>query len=295
MTTKEIEIEGCLGDWAENTDFILCNGDEDLLPKLFQQNDIRFEYNQANQEWSQVSCTIFAAMGMLADLMDYDFSLEELEYVDSLSYAAGRVKWKWWYVKSAVKLVADWWNGKPELTSKYWKVAYYRISKYDDEIIEDALSKNYTLDTNFWTSTKYSNDYRADAVLDGTEFGTNTNWHSTCIISNKGVRSVKDSYKGRKTYDKKKDCNIYELANPLSKISCYWPNLYIYTKVSEDNYERVKELNEFRTILIQTIENNSAMWHKTKDKAYQKELNNMNNKNRKKLKDIDEQLKLLIG
>ena len=294
MADKILEVDGCLGDWAEATDFLLCNWDGDLLPKLFQQNDIRFEYNQANQEWSLVSCTIFAAMWMLADLMDYDFTLDEMEYVDSLSYAAGRVKWKWWYVKSAVKLVADWWNSKPELTSKYWKVAYYRISKYDDDIIDEAIQKNYTLDTNFWTSTKYSKDYREDAVLDWTEFGYNTNWHSTCIISNKGIRSVKDSYKWRKTYNWKKDCNIYELANPLSKISCYGPSLYIYTKVSEDNYERVKELNEFKTLLVQTIANNSAMWHKTKDVNYQKKLNEMNNANRKKLADIDEQLKLLV-
>ena len=85
------------------------------------------------------------------------------------------------------------------------------------------------------------------------------------------------------------------MANPLSKISCYGPSLYIYTKVSEDNYERVKELNEFKTLLVQTIANNSAMWHKTRDTVYQKELNNINNKNRKKLNDINEQLKLLVG
>jgi hypothetical protein len=127
----------------------LCEGDDALLPKLFQQNDIRFEYNQANQTRSTVSCTIFAAVGMLADLMDYNFTLDEIEYIDSLSYAAGRVKGKGWYVKNAVKLVADWRNSKPELTSKYGKVAYYRISKYDDDIIEEAISKNYTLDTNF--------------------------------------------------------------------------------------------------------------------------------------------------
>lgn len=296
MTSQqELDVNWCLGDWAEKTDFLLCDWDWDLLPKLYQQNDIRFEYNQAGQERSLVSCTIFAAMWMLADLMDYDFSLDEMEYVDSLSYAAGRVKWRWWYVKSAVKLVADWRNSKPELTSKYGKVAYYRISKYDDDIIDEAIQKNYTLDTNFWTSSKYSKDYREDAVLDWTEFGYDTNWHSTCIISNRGIRSVKDSYKWRKTYNWKKDCNIYELANPLSKISCYGPNLYIYTKVSEDNYERVKELNEFKTILVQTIENNSAMRHKTKDKAYQKKLNEMNNANRKKLNDINEQLKLLVG
>jgi hypothetical protein len=35
------------------------------------------------------------------------------------------------------------------------------------------------------------------------------------------------------------------------------------------------------------------MWHKTRDKAYRKKLNEMNNDNRKKLEDINEQLKLL--
>jgi hypothetical protein len=35
------------------------------------------------------------------------------------------------------------------------------------------------------------------------------------------------------------------------------------------------------------------MWHKTKDMNYKKKLNEMNNANRQKLKDIDEQLKLL--
>jgi hypothetical protein len=35
------------------------------------------------------------------------------------------------------------------------------------------------------------------------------------------------------------------------------------------------------------------MWHKTKDEKYRKKLNEMNNANRKKLDDINEQLKLL--
>ena len=294
MTEQElIETNWCLWDGAETTDFLLCNGDGDLLPNLYQQNDIRFEYNQAKQTWSVVSCTIFSAIWMLADLMDYDFSLDEIQEIDEMSYARWRVRWQWWYVKNAVKLVADWWNSKPELTSKYWKVAYYRMSKYDDEIVSGALNKNYTLNTNFWTWPEYRADYMKDAVLDGTSFWNVTNWHAVDVISNKWKRSIKDSYKWRKTTDKKKDSNIYELANPLSKITCYWPWLFIFTKVSEDNYERVKELNEFKTLLIQTIENNSAMRHKTKDEWYKRKLNEMNNANRKKLADIDEQLKLL--
>jgi hypothetical protein len=37
--------------------------------------------------------------------------------------------------------VADWWNEKMER-----KVAYYRISKSNDSIMEDSLDKLYTLD-----------------------------------------------------------------------------------------------------------------------------------------------------
>lgn len=288
---EEIPV-GCLWDWAEATDFLLCEGDADGLPQLYQQDEIRFEYNQKNQDWSTVSCTIFSAMWMLSDLMNYDFSLDELKEVDELSYTRWRIRWQWRFVKDAVKLVADRWNNS-DRASKYWKVAYYRVYKYDDSVLEELLWKNYTLNTNFHPTTEYSADYRKDAVLNWTNFWTLVNWHATDIISNKWKRSVKDSYKGRKTTDWRKDCNIYELANPLSKITNYWQWLFVYTKVSEDNYERVKELNEFKVLLIQTIANNSDMWHKTRDEEYRKMLNKMNNANRKKLEDINEQLKLL--
>jgi hypothetical protein len=39
-------------------------------------------------------------------------------------------------------------------------VAYYRISKYDDEVIEKVLDKLYTLDTNFSGNKKYNDDRR---------------------------------------------------------------------------------------------------------------------------------------
>ena len=60
-------------------------------------------------------------------------------------------------------------------------------------------------------------------------------------------------------------------------------------------FERVEFWIHLTPLRVQTIANNSAMWHKTRDVVYQKELNNINNKNRKKLNDINEQLKLLVG
>lgn len=281
---EEVDVIWCLWDWAENTDYLLCNGDGDLLPKLFTKDEIRFEYNQANA-WSSVSCTIFAAMGMLSDLINYEFTEQEMKEVDELSYLRWRIRWQWWYVKNAVKLVADWYNAS-ELSKQYWKVAYYRISKYDDDIMEDTLAKLYTIDWNHAVTDEYTKD-KYDWMIDWTDFGRRTNWHSVDVINYKWQRSVKNSYKWVHKY------NIYWLRNKLSAITNFWDNFYVYTLVKEDNYERVKELNEFKTLLVQTISNNSAMWHKTRDEAYRKKLNEMNNDNRKKLEDINEQLKLL--
>lgn len=282
----EEEVLWCLWDGAQPTDYLLCEGDGDLLPQLFKKDEIRFEYNQWINLRSTVSCTIFAAIGMLSDLINYEFSEEEIREVDELSYTKWRIRGQGWYVQSAVKLVADWYNNS-ELSKKYWKVAYYRISKFSDDVIENAIDKLYTIDGNQCITPEYNND-KKDWMIDWTDFGSNTNWHSIDVIQKSWQRSVKNSYKWVKN-------NIYWLKNKLSAITNFGPNFYIYTLVDEDNYDRVKELNEFKTLLVQTIENNSAMWHKTKDVAYQKKLNEMNNANRQKLKDIDEQLKLLNG
>ena len=55
----------------------------------------------------------------------------------------------------------------------------------------------------------------------------------------------------------------------------------------------MKRLNEFKAVLLTTIENNSVLWHKTNDKNYRNQLNKMNITNRQKIKDIDKQLSLL--
>ena len=289
MSEEIKEVEGCLGIWEDNEDYLLCEWDLDILPTLFEKDEIRYEYNQWANDWSRVSCTIFAAIGMLSDLINYEFTEEQIKEVDELSYnnpkyPSIRKKWQGWYVRYAVDLVADWYNNS-ELSKKYGKVAYYRVSKYDDELIEGIIWKLYTIDWNQCITAEFNKD-RKDGMIDGTNFWTNTNWHSMDVINYQWQRSVKNSYKWSKN-------NIYWLKNKLSAITNFWPYFYVYTLVKEDNYERVKELNEFKTLLVQTIENNSAMWHKTKDVNYQKKLNEMNNANRQKLKDIDEQLKLL--
>ena len=288
---EELETLGCLGIGETDTDYLLCDWDIDILPKLYKQDDIRFEYNQWANDWSQKSCTIFGAVWMSSDLMNYEYELAEIKEIDEESYNRGRIPWNWWLVKDAVDLNKDWWNSNKKLVEKYGQIAYYRVSK-SSNMVDEILGMKYTMDTNFCPTTEYNMDYRADAILNGNNFWTKTNGHCVDVINN-WKRGVKDSYKWRKTYNWKLDCNIYALNHKIAEITNFWPRLYVYTKVREWNLERLKELNEFRTLLIQTIENNSAMRHKTNDVKYQKELNRMNIENRKKLKDIDEQVKLL--
>ena len=287
------EIENwCLGIGGQVTDYLICDWFEDALPTLYQQDDIIFEYNQGNQEWSKKSCTIFSAVGAISDLFNYEFKLSEIKEIDTISYTWWRFKNSWWWVQSAVKLVADWWN---EHHADLWKVAYYKIDTTNNDLLNKILDKWYNIMTNINGNTKYQLDYLRDAIVNDTEFGSMTYWHALNLVTVNlkkigGVVCVKDNYKGRTTNNWKMDCNIYALEHYPREISVFGTTGYIYTKVAEDSLEEVKRLNEFRTNLVHAIELNSAMRHQTNDDNYKSILHYMNEKNRKKLKDCDEQL-----
>ena len=276
------EINGCLGIWEQNSDYVLCKWDSDLLPTLYKKDEVRYTYNQYANKWSYVSCTIFAAMWMLSDLINYKFSYDEIKEVDDLSYTKGRVKWQWWWVQSAVKLVADWYNNS-ELSKKYWKVAYYRISKYDDEIIEDCIDKLYTIDWNLCPTSEYNKD-KSDWMLDGTDFWKNTNWHSVDIIKKEWQRSVKDSSRTNQ---------IYGLKNKLKDITNFWNYFYVYTLVKEDNIEEIKRLNEIKSECNVLIEHLWNLRHLVNDTNFQWILHYTADKLRNKISDCNLMLKKL--
>lgn len=283
----EEELEWCLWDGAKDTDYFLDEWDIDNLPELFDKDDIIFEYNQGNSK----DCTIYWAIGAVSDLTNYPYPQERIDKNIKESYNRWRVKWQWWFVESACKLIKDDWNNDPELVKKYGKIAYYRVRKVNDEIIEKILSKKYTLVGNRSTASEFTADYRTDWKLDGKDFGTNTNWHCIDIISYKWVRSEKNSYKWRKTYDGKKDCNIFELVHHLFEISNYWPNLYVFTLVKEDNYAEIKRLNEIKSLCNDIIEKLWKLRHLVNDTNFQWILHYTADKLRGKIWDVDNELK----
>ena len=275
--------QGCLGIWESPEDYVLCNGDSDLLPKLYKKDEVRYTYNQYINKWSYVSCTIFAAVWMASDLTNYQFSYDEIKEIDDRSYdnpkyPVIRKRGEGWYVKYAVDLVQTRWNEHTELVKKYGKLAYYRLSKYDDEIIESTLDKLYTIDWNYCPTKKYNED-RLDLMIDGTDFWYNTSGHSVDIVKKSWQRSVKDS--GSIPY--------YWLKHKLSELTNYWQYFYVYTIVNEWE-EEIKRLNEMKSKVVQAIDLNSQLWHLANDTSYRNLLHEMNDANRKKLKTINELL-----
>jgi hypothetical protein len=157
-------------------------------------------------------------------------------------------------------------------------VAYYRISKYDDDIMENCLDKLYALDWNLHFTDEFYKD-REDWMIDWTDFWTLTNWHSICITKKDWQRSVKDSW----------SIPYYWLKNKLSKITNFWSNFYIYVLVN-DKLEEVKRLNEMKTECLNCIESLWKIWHLTNEKNFQEVLHYTANKLRDKVKTCDEML-----
>lgn len=279
---KEEEVLGCLGDWAENTDYVLCNGDSDLLPPLVRKDETRFTYNQYKNKWSWISCTVFAAVWMLSDLINYEFSYDQIKEIDDLTYTTDnypkRIKWQWYWVKYAVWVTADRYNAS-ELSKKYGKVAYYRISKYDDDILENVIDKLYTIDWNYHPTKEYNED-RKDWMIDWKDFWTQTNWHSVDVIKKEWQRSVKDSWSTN---------NYYWLKNKLSDITNYWPNFYVFTLVWED-LEEVKRLNKIKAECNLLIEHLWTLYNTVNDTNFQWILHYTAEKLRAKIKTCDEML-----
>ena len=282
---EELNLDnGLLWIWEQQTDFLLLNGSN--LPNLYEQDNIIYEYNQ----WKTNDCTIYSAFWAVSDLMNYEFTEQEIKDINELSYSRGRIRWNWWYVASAVKCVADRWNTHHK---ELWKVAYYRIDLRDDELVDQILDKWYTLCSGYQWNYKYNTDFAQDSKLDESSFGEKTYWHAVSWRKINWVRCIKDNYKWH-TY-KWNDINKYAVIPSCSKEVEDWTYFvwaYLFTKVAEDNYEELKRLEKFKTTLNIAIEANSALRHLTNDKKYQNRLHTLNETHRKKMKDIEEQVAL---
>ena len=276
------ELNGCLWLWAENTDFLLSWWEVNSLPELTQQDDKIIEYSQS---WTP-HCTLYSAFGAVSDLFNYEFTQKEIDEIVEESYKRGRIKWEWWYVKSAVNLVADYWN---EHHSNLGKVVYYRVSLYDTETVDKILSKNYTLCSWYRGNSKYNADYKEDCILNWTTFWTSTYGHAVSWIGRNGNRYIKDNYKGRKNW--KLPTNIYKVEHTPSELvsgGTYFQDAYVYVKV--DNEAEVRRLETLKTECLNCIKELQTIYHLVNDTNFQWILHYTADKLRAKIADAEREL-----
>ena len=281
---EEIE-NGCLGLWESVQDYLLTWAEVEQLPDLTEQDTQIYEYNQ----WTTPHCTLYSAFWAVSDLFNYQWTQVEINQMVDESYERWRIKGQWWYVKSAVNLVADYWN---EHHSDLWKVVYYRLSLRDTELVDTILKKNYTLCSGYTGSADYNADYKEDWILNWVVFWTPTYWHAVSWIGREWKRFIKDNYKWRKNW--KLFTNIYEVEHTPSELVAgwtYYENAYLFAKVVD--LQEVKRLESIKTECYTLIEHLGTLWHLVNDNNFQSILHYTANKLREKIKTCDEMLKWL--
>lgn len=274
----------CLWDWYESTDFLLTEADIYTLPELVVQDTIRFDYNQWKQTWSKKSCSIFAAVSAASDLWNYEFSLDEIKEIDTMSYARGRVQWQGWYTKNAFALVCDWRNKKfPDKP-----MAYYAVLFANDEKCNMVMEKNY----NLWVSFNYTADYVLDLdenkeIDRATKWQKKLIWHCVNEIIKDWRKQIKDNYKWSSLQYYK--VNVGN--DVLYGAWIYHSWAYLFTKVKENNLAELKRLEKVKVACLNALEMNSALREATNDNTLKQKLHDVNERIRNNnLKYIEENL-----
>lgn len=262
------EVNWVLGDGYKATDRQLTEADIYTLPKLIQQDTIRYDYNQWKQNWSKASCSIFQAVWAMSDLWNYEYSLEEIKEIDDESYNRGRIKWDWWYTRDATALVCEFWNERhPDKPT-----AYYAVPFSNDDKCNMIMDKNYNLSVSF----NYTADYLAD-YDDNWQIDRAKKWQKKLIghcvneIKKNWKKMIKDNYKGSKS-----QYYVLNVKNSdLYNAGIFHTRAYVYTKVGED-LEELKRLEKVKTACLNALENNSNLRHNTNDETLKNKLHELN-------------------
>ena len=159
----------------------------------------------------------------------------------------------------------------------------------NNALVKKVLDKRYTICTWYDWNSKYNNDIDDNGVLNGVEFWKRTYGHAVNAIWWINTPSrIKDNYYETAKY------NIYGVEHEFSEIPCFFNKWYVFTKVKEDNLERIKKLNEMRTKILNWKEINSELRHLSDSKYHQNKLHDMNDFYRDWLSYIDNELKSLM-
>jgi len=204
--------------WVESKrDFLIWDIE---IPKLEKQNNIWYEYNQWVKKETKQSCTLFASFGAISDLMDHEFTEQEIDEMNEISFSLDRKRWQWRWLYKAVDLCRDYWNKKHPDN----KIISFRVDT-SSEKFHEAKNLWYTMPTTYWGNGYYNKDFKDDWVVQWKKF-IETYWHAVGAKDSKKYQiKIKDSYKGR-------EYNHYDIEHydELIKNTNYSKRAYIFVK-----------------------------------------------------------------
>ena len=284
---KQELINWCLGDWHDDKDYQLTAGEIEWLPELVLQDTKRFDYNQWKQSWSKASCTIFAAIGAISDLWNYEFPLSEIKEYDDLSYPLWRKKGGGWYTKDAIELSVNKWNkdhpDKP--------IAFYSIRSKEDEKVNKIIDKNYDFNISFNYTEDYVKDLNENWMIDRAEKSDDIVGHAVCQIKKEWYKQVKDNYAGSKYQYYRVNVSNADLYN-ADILHRWW---YVILKVWENNLSELKRMEKVKTACLNALEYNSQLRHITNSQELKDILHKTNefirNNNLKYIEEMTQKLR----
>lgn len=246
--TPELEAKdpfyGAIADESSEEDYYFA-GEALKLPaprKTFWDNEI--QYHQPHV--SPVSCTIFAALGCVSDLIGNVWPLSDQQEAWDRALKGGANPKVGWYVHLAVDVVRKLANERLSEKLLSFKVML------DEQGFWDALDKGYSVQTGFRGNKDYNSDH-IDGYLDGTSFGKTTYGHSVRIVKDKDgdvYNVVVDNY-----IDSKKERNIYRFKranlDALIKNYVFFRAGYIF--VVKDDFEAHNEEQDYPLWAVEAI------------------------------------------
>jgi hypothetical protein len=164
-----------------------------------------FEYDQSNQKRTRNACVLYASIGVLSDIFEKNFTLEEiLEIVDLAEEKYGWVESKGMWLHKGANCVRSWWNtNNPDRP-----VTNHQITVGSDEYFE-LIENGYPLMVGYYTNSKYYQDKEEEGIINEEYDDTVQKKYGHAVRQYK--KNIIDNYKDKRNYNIYKNEHILEL------------------------------------------------------------------------------------
>jgi len=174
----------------------------DYMPITIRKH---IEYDQSLQDRTRNGCVLYASIGVLSDIFEKEFSLEELlEIVDLAEKDYGWEESRGMWLHKGASCVRSWWNkNNPDR-----QVTNHQIEIGSDEYFE-LIEAGYPVMVGYFTNSKYYEDKEEDGTINQEYDDTVQKKYGHAVRQYKN--KIIDNYKDKRKYNIYKNEHIIEL------------------------------------------------------------------------------------